>query len=525
MATRRAYVTLVSSRAPGITPVIAAAPRNMARAWAGTAGSSSSRSRCCTGSAGGSAGCPESGCQLLECEPQQRPERYGRVGGRPSHESDPGGGGDGARDNHRLHVLLGVGAGSVGDRPGEGALRHDGDFQVLAAYRGRAREEPDRGHVLGVEWLVGSLVVLEHRVGQRFQQRLAGRACPQRRADQLGPAGCQAADRLLLAGKVVPERPGCGKVKRNGVVYDTGTIYSGPGWKTSTRPRLDPGTVRRELQIIRDDLHCNAVRVRGRDVGRLTAVTEEALRQGLQVWLSPELFNRSGPETIRYLIRAATAAEPLRRQWPGRLVFSVGSESTLFMRGILPGTTISKRVTGLFREGGAGEHASALNAFLGQASAAVRKVFGGDISYASLPFESVDWSLLDLVGVDHYREARVKERYAEMLRPLFAHGKPVVVTEFGMRAYRGADSSGALGFGIVDTRSLFLHQLPLLGKIVQPRLKKGDWQRDGTYRPTSSPRPWPYSMPKAPTVPSSANSSPRRQPTAGAHPTTWTCLP
>jgi hypothetical protein len=103
-------------------------------------------------------------------------------------------------------------------------------------------------------------------------------------------------------------------MNRNGVVYDTGTVYSGPGWKISTRPRLDLQTARRELQIIRDDLHCNAVRVRGRDIGRLAAVTEAALRQGLQVWLSPELFNRSSPKTIRYLIRAAAAAEPLRRQ-------------------------------------------------------------------------------------------------------------------------------------------------------------------------------------------------------------------
>jgi hypothetical protein len=267
-------------------------------------------------------------------------------------------------------------------------------------------------------------------------------------------------------------------MNRNGVVYDTGTVYSGPGWKISTRPRLDLRTVRRELEIIRDDVHCNAARVRGQDIARLTAVTEEALRQGLQVWLSPELSGRSAPDTIRYLIRAATAAEPLQRRWPGRLIFSVGSEATLFTRGIAPGATIQKRVAGLFREGGAGQHAGALNAFLGQASAAVRKVFSGDISYASLPFETVDWRLFDLVGVDHYREARVKDRYADMLRPLFAHGKPVLVTEFGMRTYRGADTSGALGFGIADTRSQFLHQLPLLGKIVQPRLKKGDWQRD-----------------------------------------------
>jgi hypothetical protein len=267
-------------------------------------------------------------------------------------------------------------------------------------------------------------------------------------------------------------------MNRNGVVYDTGTGYSGLGWRFSTRPRLDPRTARRELQIIRDDLHCNAVRVRGGDIGRLTAVAEEALGQGLAVWLSPELFNRAAPETLRYLTTAATAAEPLRRQWPGRLVFSVGSEATLFTRGITPGATIEKRLAGLFREGGAGAHAGALDAFLRQASAAVRKEFGGEISYASLVFETVDWSLFDLVGVDHYREARVKERYTDMLRPLFAHGKPVVITEFGMRTYDGADTSGALGFGIVDTRSQFLHAQPLLGRLVRARLKKGNWRRD-----------------------------------------------
>lgn len=62
----------------------------------------------------------------------------------------------------------------------------------------------------------------------------------------------------------------------------------------------------------------------------------------------------------------------------------------------------------------------------------------------------MNWELVDLVGVDHYRDARVKDRYVEMLQPLLAHGKPVVVTEFGMRTYQGADSSGALGFGVID---------------------------------------------------------------------------
>ena len=215
---------------------------------------------------------------------------------------------------------------------------------------------------------------------------------------------------------------------RNGVVYDTGTVFSGPGWKVNTRRQLDARTAARELEIIRDDLHCNAVRLRGQDIGRLTAVAGQALRAGLQVWLSPELFERDAQQVVQYAARAAAAAEPLRRQWPGRLVFSVGSEVLLFMRGVVPGRTIRERLGHLFRSGGADDYAGALNAFLGQAAAAVRNVFGGEISYAALPFEPVDWGLFDLVGVDLYREARVKDQYTERLHAMLASGKPVVVT-------------------------------------------------------------------------------------------------
>lgn len=48
----------------------------------------------------------------------------------------------------------------------------------------------------------------------------------------------------------------------------------------------------------------------------------------------------------------------------------------------------------------------------------------------------------------------------------------------GARAAAVGGDSGALGFGIVDSRSQYLHQLPLLGRLVRPRLQKGDWVRD-----------------------------------------------
>ena len=56
-------------------------------------------------------------------------------------------------------------------------------------------------------------------------------------------------------------------MNRDGVISSIGAVY-GCLWGNSTRPRLDPRVASRELQIIHDHLHCNAVRVSGRLTGR-----------------------------------------------------------------------------------------------------------------------------------------------------------------------------------------------------------------------------------------------------------------
>jgi hypothetical protein len=266
-------------------------------------------------------------------------------------------------------------------------------------------------------------------------------------------------------------------MKIRGVCYDVGRVYGG---RFQTRPVFDPATTHRELEIIRNDLHCNAVRLQGRDIGRLMTVAGDALRQGLEVWFSPELFEKSVPTTLRYLVAAAKAAEPLRERFPGRLVFCVGTEASLFTRGIVPGRTMEKRTAAVRAQVESGTYVQplqALQAFLADANAAVRQVFHGPLTYASLPFEQVDWSLFDIIGVDHYRVARNEDRYVGTLKPFFSHGKPVVNTEFGHSPYQG-DSADLLGLGVADNWSLFLHQLPLVGRCVRPRLKKGKHVRD-----------------------------------------------
>jgi hypothetical protein len=88
--------------------------------------------------------------------------------------------------------------------------------------------------------------------------------------------------------------------------------------------------VHRELEIIKNNLHCNAVRICGLDLDRLMTATEDALKQGLEVWLSSEMWDKSQEETLDYLVKAAAAVEKLRGYYPQHLVFSVGSELTLF---------------------------------------------------------------------------------------------------------------------------------------------------------------------------------------------------
>jgi hypothetical protein len=116
-------------------------------------------------------------------------------------------------------------------------------------------------------------------------------------------------------------------MNRRGVCYDVGRVMMGQDW----RPVFLPSQVRRELEIIKNDLHCNAVRICGQNVDRLMTAGEYALDQGLEVWLSPELWDKSPEETLEYVVSVAERAEGLRKHGGGDVIFSVGSELTLFM--------------------------------------------------------------------------------------------------------------------------------------------------------------------------------------------------
>jgi len=264
-------------------------------------------------------------------------------------------------------------------------------------------------------------------------------------------------------------------MRLKGVCYDVG-ILMGVNW----RPRFDPTVVRRELEIIRTDLHCNAVRLCGHSLSRLSFAADVALSQGLEVWLSPQLWNRTATHSVGYLTRAAELLESFRQRSPDKVVLSVGWEISLFSRGIIPGRNLAKRTSHpeLFALVKTGQLGPRVNAYLAEVVAAVRKVYHGKITYTSLTWEGVDWAPFDFVGVDHYRSRKIEDRYVEMLRPALDTKKPVVVTEFGYEAMtngpmsEGFLDSAGLKPSVIDVRSQLLHQLPLAGRFVRPHLRE-----------------------------------------------------
>ncbi|GHF86719.1 hypothetical protein GCM10017566_70690 [Amycolatopsis bartoniae] len=256
-------------------------------------------------------------------------------------------------------------------------------------------------------------------------------------------------------------------MKRKGVIYDVGSVQMGINWRPDYRPEV----VRRELRILAEDLHCGAVKIRGRDISRVVLTGDAAAAFGMEVWLSAELFGQPPADTLSYIEAAAAAGEQLRRRWPDRVVFSVGTELTLFMRGMVPGRTYRQRVRHLKAAPRAARQDTPLRPFLAQAVDAARRHFDGPITYAAFPFERVDWDRFDIVGINHYWHRLIADRYVPMLRPWLELGKPVVISELGFRTCTGADEPRPVGQENAAAFGMLLQLLPGIGRLVHPRVK------------------------------------------------------
>jgi hypothetical protein len=234
-------------------------------------------------------------------------------------------------------------------------------------------------------------------------------------------------------------------VRAKGITYDTGFT---PGGR-STRTQFDPGAVKREMRIIADDLHCDAVRITGGDPERLSVAAGHAADAGLEIWFSPFPCEQTARELLPYFADCADRAEAA-----GAAVLVTGCELSLFGTGFLPGADAFARIKSL--SGGDPEAAGRLagasagvNALLADTVATVRRRFRGKVTYASGTWEDIDWAPFDIVGVDAYVDPG-DPGFRAAVQQFRGHGKPLAATEFGCCAYRGAAERGGMGWDIVD---------------------------------------------------------------------------
>lgn len=255
------------------------------------------------------------------------------------------------------------------------------------------------------------------------------------------------------------------EMKLKGINYDVGIEFNE---LYHSRPLFDIEVIKKELKIIKTDLHCNAIRISGTEIERLIKTSDEALKLGFQVWLSPHLHDKDQQQTSDYIVNCAKEAEVLRKK-QNNIVFILGCELTFFMDGILKGNNVLERlgnpISLLWQLKILGSHNKPLNAFLKRLNDEVRQVFNGQVTYSAAPIEAVDWSLFDFVSLDYYRQKQNRNNYIERLQKHFKHNKPVVITEFGCCTYKGAENKGAWGWMIVDTQK-------------EPKQLKGNYVRD-----------------------------------------------
>jgi hypothetical protein len=256
-----------------------------------------------------------------------------------------------------------------------------------------------------------------------------------------------------------------------GINFDTGFISAG----TTTREPFDPQVVKLEMQIIHDDLHCNGVRVTGGYPERSEIAAAHAAEAGLEVWLCPFTNDLTSEEFLQLLDDCAVRAERLR-QGGADIVLLTGSELSLFTAGMVPGDNLQDRLA-VFADPARirtlmPSIRAGMKELLDKAVAVARARFGGKLSYASLPFEGVNWGLFDIISTDAgYRTGAMATGFRDNIRAYVAQGraqgKPVAITEFGCATYRDAGSLADRDDSIIEW-----------GPGARPVRLKGDLTRD-----------------------------------------------
>jgi len=174
----------------------------------------------------------------------------------------------------------------------------------------------------------------------------------------------------------------------------------------------------------------------------LELAARAAAALGLEVWFSPYPLELAPDEILDLFRDCAERAERLRMEG-AEVVFVAGVELSIMNRGFVDGDRIEDRLGRLLgdpegRLERIAEVGTRLDAFLGDAVAAVRERFGGKVTYAAIQFERVDWERFDIVTYELIRSAEVADRFRDGVRALVDQPKPLAITGFGTATWKGA---------------------------------------------------------------------------------------
>lgn len=271
-------------------------------------------------------------------------------------------------------------------------------------------------------------------------------------------SGCAPSAVKAATGPAKAAAPPARGLKYRGVVYDVGLNF---GEGSFSVPELSEAHAAFDMRAIAQDLHCNAVRIEGERLDRLVFATRAAHAQGMTVLFNPWKINIGPDEARAFYVEAAKIAEGLRKEGVD-IIFVPGCEYPIFQKGLFPGDTLVDRLAWLTSQfqaepGSVGAEGPRklpksmtdkwpeLNRILRSFVDAVRPEFKGPITYAATMMEDIDWSIFDIVGVDHYRSTETDEQYFAAL-DRYRVGKPILVMEVGCCTYKGAAARGGGGF-------------------------------------------------------------------------------
>jgi hypothetical protein len=139
------------------------------------------------------------------------------------------------------------------------------------------------------------------------------------------------------------------------------------------------------MSVIATELRCDAVRITGGDLDRLSIAARHAADAGLEVWFSPQPCELGSAQMHRMFDDASRRAQQLQESSGAEVVLVLGGELSIFGTGFIPGADSYARLARLLAPSPellASYQAIVrqLNEFLAAAAASARRSFAGPVS-------------------------------------------------------------------------------------------------------------------------------------------------